>query len=142
MSKTILEYFLDTNIFIRLIATDGTNKHLEFSKKVFKAIKDEKIVGITTTIVINEILYVMTGPYDFSRTEVVESLFELLSLKNLKVIDMPKISIYGALNDFKRYSKIDFTDCIIKQVITVNGYNLLSFDKHFDKLGVPRDEDL
>jgi predicted nucleic acid-binding protein len=117
---------IDTNYFIRAITFD--NKDLgEKAQKLFLEIYHKKLTGISDTMVISEIIYVLCGnTYQFSRAKARQRLIPILQLDNLIINNKSQLVL--ALELFEN-SKLDFVDCYLIAMQKTNNYELATFDK-------------
>lgn len=101
---------LDTNILIRYLVQDDPVQ----SKKVNQAIegwrKEGKILWINQ-LTICEIFWVLERCYKLSREDLATTLASLLETKQIQMED--EEIVWQALEDFKKNSKIGFSDCLI-----------------------------
>ncbi len=132
------KYFLDTNIFLRLIVKDNKKfaKECEF---LFKKIKEGKINAFTSNLVLTEMYWVLKSFYQLPKEQLVEILKSTTKLKNLKIENKENLSRAVELYEKRN---IKFIDAVIashpgiakKEVIVI------SYDKDFDKLKIQRRE--
>jgi predicted nucleic acid-binding protein len=138
MKKIEDEYFVDTNIFLRVLLKDELRSFNECVRFLDK-IKQGEISGFTSTLVLAEINWVLLNIYKFHKIDVIDGLFSILNLKNLKIKDEFRLRL--AIEIYANF-QIKFIDALIasnpkiykKEVIVV------SYDKDFDKIGVKRKE--
>jgi len=131
-------YFIDTNIFIRVLVKDD-EKLFQDCKKLLSLVREGKIKAFTSTLVLTEVDWVLEGYYQFEKEKAIKGLKGILKLKNLKFVD--KFDFLLAIEIYEKYP-IKFIDALIasnpqifkKEAIVV------SYDKDFDKIGVKRME--
>ena len=131
-----MRYFIDANIILRFLLKD----HEEYSKKakvILEEIKHGKALGLVNSLVIHEVLYVSINVYGQARKIVSSKLIALLELESLEVLDLSKEDLVDALNLFSK-NKIDFPDLVYARICQNNNLSIISFDRHFDKLGIKR----
>lgn len=132
------EYFLDSNVFLRLIVKDDFKKVKE-CEVLFKKIKEGKIKAFTSNLVLSEIVWVGNSFYRIQKEDLIIAIKGILGFKNLRVID--DINPNLAIEIYEKFP-VKFIDALIasnpkifkKEVIVV------SYDKDFDKIGVKRKE--
>lgn len=122
MKKTVL---LDTNIFIRFFTAD-IHKQYKLAKDTFQAIEHGNLTGLVSILVVNEIVWIMEHFYDVSRKRYIPGLLELLALKNIKILEMKKTSLFDILMRMEKES-LDFTDLYLLQ--HKDRHKIISFDK-------------
>jgi len=135
-----MRYFIDANVILRFFLKD----HKEYSQKakvIFEEIKKEKALGLVSPLVIHEVLYVAIKVYGQERKIVASKLISLLGLNNIEVLDMPKGDLLVVLDSFSKLN-IDFPDLVYAKVCEKENIPIISFDKHFDKLGLKRLEEI
>jgi predicted nucleic acid-binding protein len=133
-------YFIDTNIFIRVLVKDN-ERFFQDCKKLLTLISKGKINAFTSALVLSEVNWVLEGYYQFEKEKVIEGLRGILKLKNLKFVE--KFGLPLAVKLYEKYS-VKFIDALIasnpkiykKETIVV------SYDKDFDKIGIKRKEPL
>jgi len=131
-------YFIDTNIFIRVLVKDN-EKFFQECKKLLNLISEGKIKAFTSTLVLTEVDWVLEGYYQFEKEKAAKGLKGILKIKNLKFVD--KFDFLLAIEIYEKYP-IKFIDVLIasnpkiykKEAIVV------SYDKDFDKIGIKRKE--
>ncbi len=131
-------YFIDTNIFLRVLVRENETI-LKECVAVLELIKNGIIKAFTCNLVLAEIDWVMERIYKISKKEVVKDLKSITKLKNLKFYDDN-----DALLGIYLYEKhnVKFIDGLIaaNHLIQKNNAIIISYDKDFDKLGIKRIE--
>lgn len=129
-------YFIDANIILRLLITEDK----DMSKKsldILEQIENQRFYGNINSLVIHEILYVLDKIYKVPREDIVKDITKIVSINNLKILDITKESLMKILNKYSK-SKLDFADILYNQICIDNNFDILSYDKDFDKLDVSR----
>ena len=135
-----MRYFIDANVILRFLLKD----HEEYSRKakvIFEEIRKEKALGLVNSLVIHEVLYVSINVYRQERKLVASKLIALLKLENLEVLDLVKKDLVDVLSSFSKLN-VDFPDLVYAKICENNKMAIISFDHHFDKLGVKRLENI
>jgi len=135
-----MRYFIDANVILRFLLKD----HEEYSRKakvIFEEIRKEKALGLVNSLVIHEVLYVSINVYRQERKLVASKLIALLKLENLEVLDLAKKDLVDVLSSFSKLN-VDFPDLVYAKICENNKMAIISFDRHFDKLGVKRIESI
>jgi len=83
----------------------------------------------------------MKSVYSVEIKVISRKLKRLLRLENLNVLDLPKDYVIKALVEFGK-TKVDFPDCVYKQIVLENDMKLLSFDEEFKKIKMERFEEV
>ncbi|MDA3918819.1 MAG: type II toxin-antitoxin system VapC family toxin [Deltaproteobacteria bacterium] len=117
---------IDTNILIRFLTGDD---ELQAQKvyAIFKNVESEKKMLFVPLLVILESIWVLESVYDVSRTEILESISELLLMPVLKFDQHSAVQqlVYSAQGN-----KYDLSDLLIAQSAKINGCeSVLTFDK-------------
>lgn len=131
-------YFLDTNIFLRIIVKDDLQKAKE-CENLFKLIQDDKITVVTSTLVLMELAWTGMGFYKISKEEMIKILKGILKMRGLKIID--KFNLLLAISLFEKYN-IKLIDAFLASnpLILQGKLLIISYDRDFDKIGLKRVE--
>lgn len=131
-----MKYFLDTNIFIRVLELENKKVFNECCK-VLDLVKNSKIKAYTSSTVLSEIVWVLGSSYDESREKILKGLSSILKLNNLKIVDNYDLS--KALELYSDFS-VKFIDALIASNPDIQAKKMVvvSYDKDFDKLKVKR----
>lgn len=123
--------FVDTNVFLRLLVNDDSEK-ADACEMLFKqAIQGEGAL-FTTDMVIAEIIWVLQSYYRLSMKEVREKVEKILNTKNL---ECPNREIIIHALAVSEETNIDYIDAYNAFVLKLNGITeLYSYDTHFDRL--------
>lgn len=128
------KYWLDANIILRYIVNDDEKLVIK-AKKVIDDIVNERAGGYINTLVLHEIIYVLERVYMHTRKTIASSLTDIISIGGIDIIDLDKDNLKLALADYQK-TKVDFPDCVFKQIALANEYTICSFDSDFSKIGV------
>lgn len=131
-------FFIDTNIFVRVVAKDDPVK-LEECEKLIEKIRLEQISALTSSLVMAEVVWTLLKVYGLAKAEVLEVLKSISSIKNLRWVE--KVQFISALELFSSHNA-KFIDCLIAShpQIASGQVKIISYDKDFDLLGVERFE--
>ena len=134
-----MEYFLDSNIFLRFLVPDDNNpKFFSDCKKLFNYIETRKITVSTASYIYAEIVWVLKSFYHFKKHKIIEALrvFEASSISIDNRVDQKFV-----LDLFEKYN-VKFIDCLIAshKDIQKGAMAIVSYDKDFDVLGIKRFE--
>ena len=100
-----------------------------------KKLAKREILGYINTLVLHEIIYVLEYIYKISRPEICLKLSNFVNMSGLTIIDLDKDHIKLALADYQK-TKVDFPDCVYKQIALANEYAICEFDSDFSKIDV------
>lgn len=121
--------FIDTNIFIRFLTKDDVEKYNQ-CLKFFDLVELGKLRPYISNIVILEIQFVLIRLYKFPKDKVLEDISNLLSLRNLTLIE--KSNTQEAISIYKKHN-IKYPDCLIATQVPVNT-RMVSYDADFSKI--------
>lgn len=122
--------FIDSNIIIRLFAKDHEQQFFH-AQKIIRDIEQDAVQGLISILVVNEILWILENFYDLKRATFVPWLLQLISLRNIKIIEIKKDLLITILKHMEK-QKIDFTDLYL--FYTAGKTPIMSFDKDFQKI--------
>jgi predicted nucleic-acid-binding protein len=129
MNKKI---FVDTNIFLRYLINDNISISDKI-EEIFRKASFGKILLVTNSLVIMEIIFVLESFYDKSKQEIETAVLKIMNTKGLEVKDSGLI--LAALN-FYVYKNIDFVDAY--NAFFMKEYRLIDIltldKKHFSRI--------
>ncbi|WP_244559306.1 PIN domain-containing protein [Bathymodiolus platifrons methanotrophic gill symbiont] len=67
---------IDTNILVRFLVADDT-KQANKTYRLFKKVEDEKTELFVSSLVILELIWVLESPYEFERSDILDSISQL-----------------------------------------------------------------
>ncbi len=122
--------FVDTNYFIRYLLGDIPSQS-ETAKALFLEGSEGKIKLFTSTIVIFEVFWVFTDFYKKTKEEVIEILFNVLSMN---FIEIKERDIIRKAIEFYKEKNIEFEDCYNLAYAKANKMTrFATFDKKLSK---------
>src|SRR5215213_8208101 len=127
-------YFADTNIFLRILTKDDSER----AEKCFALLKkaEAKEIELTTTeAVITEIVYILASKkwFNLARERIHELLSPVLRTKGLYI---PKKHVYFRALDLYAQYHLDFEDCVIvAHMEEQHIQELYSYDAGIDAVG-------
>lgn len=129
-------YFVDTNIFLRVIIKENETSYKE-SSLFFKIAEENKIRIVTSNFVLAEIAWVMESFYKLDKEKIVAALKGIRVLKNIKFAD--GVNFDKAISIFSKVN-VKYIDALIasNKNINLGRWKIVSYDKDFDKIGVAR----
>lgn len=116
---------LDTNVLVRYIVQDDENQSAKATLLVESL--SVEMPGFVSIVSIVELVWVLSGCYASSKTEVCEVLETLLRTKEIVVAHAD--TVWKALRLFKE-GKADFADCLIERSANEAG---CSYTATFDR---------
>lgn len=133
-----MEYFIDTNIFVRVLELEDKKIFNECSR-VLELVKNSKIKACTSTTVLSEIVWVLGSVYGESKENIIKGIDGIVKLNNLKIID--NSDLVKTLELFSDKT-VKFIDALVASNPRIQSKKMfvVSYDKDFDKLGVIRKE--
>lgn len=129
--------FVDTNIFIRFLTADEPRMS-EDCRLLIQRAEDGELELHTSLLVVAEVIWTLRSRYRIPRAEVVALVRDLMGLRSLRVEQREMLDAaierYAATN-------VDFIDAYNAVELRQRGFDrIVSYDKDFDRLGVPRVE--
>lgn len=122
--------FVDTNIWLRYFLQDH-EPHNEKSKKIIKGLEEGKYQGLTSALVIAEVIWTLDSFYEASKEEIVDRIESILSTPNLEIKN--KSHLQRAIKLFS-ISKAEFIDCYNYVLSNYEGVQkVASFDDDWDQ---------
>lgn len=121
---------IDTNILIRFLVGDD---ELQAKKvySIFKKTESEKKELFVPLLVVLEMIWVLESVYDISRTEILDSISDLLLMPIFK---FDQQSALQQLVHSAQGNKYDLSDLLIAHSAEVNGCEaVITFDKKASK---------
>jgi len=117
---------VDTNVLVRLIARDDAAQVRVAEEFATKG-------AWVSHLVLAETLWVLDSVYDLSHEQISTAVEMLLNHQVLTLQDADVVS--AALTHFRRYSRVDFSDCLALEIARKAGHiPLATFDRDFAKL--------
>jgi predicted nucleic-acid-binding protein len=101
---------LDTNVIVRYIAQDDSKQSPKATRLIEALTSDAP--GYVSIVSVVELVWVLTGCYALTRSEICEVLETLLRTKEVIVANAD--TVWKALRLFKE-GKADFADCLIER---------------------------
>jgi len=131
-------YFIDTNIFLRIIARDDLNKARDCEALIL-LIMQKKLKAFTSSTVLAEVVWTALSFYKLEKADTSALLSGLLGINNLKIRDVTNPLL--ALEYYQKHN-VKFIDCLIASspAIATGKAAVVSYDKDFDTLSVKRVE--
>ena len=117
---------LDTNILVRFLIGDD-EKQAQIVYKLFKNAEIEKAELLVPFVVILELIWVLDSAYDITRTDILESISDLLLMPILKFEQRTTLQnfIFSA-----QQNNYDLSDLLIANSAKKQGCNtVITFDK-------------
>lgn len=131
-------YFIDTNIFIRVLHKENEKLFRE-CLLLLQSIKENKIEAYTGTIVLTEVVWTLSSFYKISKAKIIEGVRGIINISGLKITDIYNQNL--ALTLFEKHS-VKFIDALIASIEEVYTKKMIvvTYDRDFDKLPVIRKE--
>ena len=122
--------FIDTNVFLRFLLADHKTQS-PATKKLFTEAKNGKIILITHSLVIAEIIFTLDSFFNLSKKEIIKKINIILLFKELEIVE--KNVLLQSITFYKQ-KNIDFIDTFIASFAFKNKIDICSFDRDFDKI--------
>lgn len=120
-------YLIDTNFILRLLLGDIPPQLIK-AERLFKKIEEKKAIGWVSLLVFNELIWILENFYEKKRSEFIPLVLRLISLKNIKVVEIKKSELVLILKAMER-TRLDFTDLYLSSLAQKSQHNLASFDR-------------
>lgn len=121
--------FVDTNIFLRFLLKDVPSQ-AKSAKELLTKIKNGKISGFTSILVVVEIIWVLDSFYNFPKKQIIIAIRSLIELPNLEIEEARLIR--EALSVWE-HTKAGFIDCYnYLKACREDIYHIASFDIDWD----------
>lgn len=131
-----MKVFLDSNIFLRAILRDDADK-ANACLRLLEKIDRGEVEAATSTLVLNEILWVLEG-YKVKRLEIAERL-EAIAMSEVEILGDAGGNVTMEALGYYRELGVDFTDALNACIARENGIRAVAtYDSHFQKLGFIR----
>ena len=124
----------DANIILRLLTGKPTEQADQAEALMLRAERGEVRLWVCS-IVVAEVVWVLTSAYGFSTTDAAEAVLGFLSCDGLIVDEGPVV--LASLQTMTETS-VDFADAYLAVRAGLSGLPVASFDRDFDRLGVER----
>lgn len=131
-------YFIDSNIFLRAL-TDEDKKMCQDCTSLLRAVKNNQIEAVTSSLVLAEVGWTIDSYYGFTKSEIVKALKGITRLSGLQIKDEYNVQIGIFCFQKKNVKLIDAFLASIRE-IQAKKWMVVSYDHDFDKLGVLREE--
>jgi predicted nucleic acid-binding protein len=130
-------YLIDTNIFLEVLLGRAEK---EECKKLLRELRDGRKSAIITDFSIHSIIVIMDG---LGRLNALKTfLLSLLAYKGLHIHNTTIVDEVKAV-EIATKQNLDMDDAIqYSSALSINAEAIISFDKHFDNLQIPRLEPL
>lgn len=125
----MIKVFLETSFFIRFFTKDDEQKFKD-CLKLLELVESGKFRPYISNVVIQEVLFVLTKLYKFSKFQVLKDLDHILSIRNLVLIEQTNTK--KALMFFKKFT-IKYGDCLIATQVPKD-CRLVTYDADFKKI--------
>ncbi len=137
LRKCLSMYLVDTNIFLEVLLLQ---QRKDECKSFLNLLKKGKQIGVITDFTIHSIIVIMSN---FNRlNELRVFLLSLTAYKGLKIYHT-NITDEVMATEIALKEKLDMDDAIQYAVaLSLNVEAIISFDKHFNSLKIPRKEPL
>ena len=133
-----MNYFIDSNIFLRVIVEEDKKSFSE-CRDLLQKIEDGKFRGFSSNIVMAEIVWVLSSFYKLKKEKILVGLSGIRNLKGLNLVDKFRFDL--ALRLYSRF-QVKFIDSLIASIpeISSKAWQVVSYDRDFDKFGISRVE--
>lgn len=128
---------VDTNVFLRFLTGDHARMAADSRRLIERAEAGELLLQ-TSHLALAEIVWTLDTQYGVSREEIAGMLRDLLGLQSLRV---DQKEMLREVVDLYASTNVDFIDAYHAVDLRQRGFEgIVSYDRDFDRLGVPRVE--
>lgn len=137
-SNRKLGYLIDSNIFLRIFVRSNEQMSEECTL-LLTAITQNRIKAYIPQLVAIEVQFVLDSFYRLEKHQVIEAMKSMMTIDNLVIMD--DLFFPFAIQLFEE-KNVKFTDCLLasSKRIQEGKATIVSYDRDFDKLAVPRVE--
>ena len=131
--------FIDANVFLRLVTTPVTDNDIHSLRRClifFQRLEAGEFEATTSEVVIHEVFHILcsTRNYGLAHPDAAERMMPVLSLRLLHVPQ--RRLVMRAVELFRDYSFLDFSDALSIAYCEAEGHDLISFDRDIDRVSV------
>ena len=129
-------YFIDSNIFLRFLSKENETTYTECAN-FLKSVKSNKVSAASSHFVLTEVIWTLQRSYKFSKKEVIPAAKSILNMRGIywtnKVDPLASLDLY-------QDKGIKFIDSFLASIPQIQSkqWTIVSYDKDFDKLNLPR----
>jgi predicted nucleic acid-binding protein len=129
--------FLDANIFLRFLAGESNaqnRERVEIAGRLLQSIFQGDAQATTSEVVLHEVCFILQSKHHYGRApaEIVEAMLKLLDMPSLVFPHGDREVYRRALNLWATRPALGFADAVIAARCERGGYELATFDGHFD----------
>lgn len=125
------KFYLDTNVILDFIIR-RQGKNFIKAQKIFQQIEAGKIEVWLSILVIDETIWTIERFYKIARTDYLQQLIDLFSLKGIKPLEIKKKDLFVVFKILWQ-KNVSFVDAYLF-FLSQNQGQIISFDKDFIKL--------
>mgnify|MGYP001565614414 CR=1 FL=1 len=127
-------YFLDTNIFVRIIVSDE-KEMTEECERLLEQVRAGQIEAATSPVVLMEVGWLLKSFYKYPRLKIASLLGSISKMRGLTINE--DLDIVAAL-EYYRTTNVSLTDAVIAAIpkIASKEWAVVSYDEGFKKLPV------
>ncbi len=127
-----MNIFLDTNIWLRYFIGDNENQR-DIVETILQKVTESEVNLCTSSFVLSEFIYVESSFYKITKTDILEDIEAITSIKNLWLIEKTNLLVSIELYKKSQSKMTKWSDCMIVTQIPEH-YSLCSFDTRLEKL--------
>jgi predicted nucleic acid-binding protein len=114
-------YFLDTNIIARFIVGDVENQQ-PIVQKIFNDANEKQLTYYIIPEVLVELNYVLSSHYELSKSEITETISDLLDLSFMEILTNYSLD-FAQVTTLHRDTNLSLEDCLYLQICLENESN-------------------
>jgi predicted nucleic acid-binding protein len=131
--------FLDANVFLRHLTQATTSADLPRKQQagiLFRGVERGDMLATTSEVVMHEVCFVLGSPrqYGYSVTEIAPVLRDILQWPGFFLPTQERVMFLRAFDLWEQHPQIEFSDSVIAARCERSGYELATFDSHFERV--------
>jgi predicted nucleic acid-binding protein len=130
---------LDANVIVRFLigaVEPGSERGAELARDLFERAEQGEFVLTTTETAMHETAYVLTSKqiYGVPSEIVADQLAQVVKLPCMHLKRDVRKRLLDAIDLWKRHRVLGLADALLATLAMDEGYELASFDRHFDRI--------
>lgn len=125
-----MDYFLDTNIFLRFFVDEPKAQHQK-CQQLFEKISKGEITAVTSPLAIFEVIWTLQSYYELPKQDIIDKVFDVIVCLYI-LIDGKELLLTSLL--MWQVKNIKFNDIYLYNYLKAKGLGkIYSYDKDFNK---------
>lgn len=128
-----MSVLIDTNILLRFFL-EADSDHGKKAISLVEEIRQGKVKGMVTLLVINEYVWVIQKFYKMKKNDFVPLFINFLNIPGISVLEYSDKFVKKVLSFYQGHN-LDLIDCYLHHISELKQLSVASFDRDFEKLG-------